>query len=163
VFTPFASYYGLSGKWHLIGLAYAAHIPYGLAVGIACENPGRTDAKAREVVRRAPAAVALIVTAAGLLVWQRPWSTAGGVEAGDAVAPGPSAVIRDGRLSPEWVRIAPDACAVIRNDDDVERALAELVIQPGETDELCSDDNGAHRVKGDGAYTGGFLIVDPEA
>jgi hypothetical protein len=161
VLSPFAAYYGLSGKWGQIALAYAAHVPYGLAIGICCENTARTAASMREISRRAPALVALGVTVAGLLVWQQPWSTNDTVRTGEAVAPGASAVIVNERFAPQWVRIAPGGCAVIRNDDSEARVVNTQTIAPGTTGQLCLTGDGVHRVKISGAYSGGWVIVDP--
>jgi hypothetical protein len=163
VLSPYAEYYGLSGKWNLIAIAYAAHVPYGYAIGVCCEDPQRTVTSMREIVRKVPGTVLVAVTAAGLLLWQTPWSTPGTLTAGDAVAPGPSAVIVRERFSPQWVRVAPGQCAVLRNDDAVTRVVGGTAIEPGQTGPLCATGNGVHRVKITGAYTGGFVIVDPEA
>ena len=163
VFSPFAPYYALDGDWGLIAFTYLAHVPYGLAIGVCCENPRRTAAALREMSPRAPGAVMLAVTATALVLWHQPWHTTARVQAGERVAPGPSAVIVNDRFAPEWIHVAAGECAVLRNDDREVHLVQQQRIEPGATSTLCLDGDGVHRVKTGGAYSGGFVIVDPQA
>jgi hypothetical protein len=163
VFSPFASYYGISGNWNVIAISYLAHLPYGLAIGICCERPERTVTAMREISPKAPGLVLLGATALGLLAWQQPWSTPSGVSTGERVAAGPSAAIINSRFAPQWIRIAPGRCATVRNDDRVVRVVSGSSVEPGATTSLCVSGDGVHRVKIAGPYSGGFVIVDPEA
>jgi hypothetical protein len=77
----------------------------------------------------------LVGMVAVLALWLRPW-TAGP----------PKPTIVGGRFHPEWTRIAPGDCAVY--DDR----------------RFCPVGTGAHRIKLAGKpYSGGFVLVDPEA
>lgn len=165
VVSPFLDRYGLAGKHELIVLAYGAHVPYGLALGLATRDPDRTTRQLGEIGPRALPAL-LGATALGIVLWQRPWSVPEDIRAGRAVAPGPSAVVRDGRFSPAWLRVPRHGCYAVRNDDDgvhhVDGSGAPL--PPGVVVRLCPSGDGTHRVKLDGrARSGGFVIVDPEA
>lgn len=157
VVTPFAAAYGLSGKWGLIALAYAAHIPYGMALGWFTERPEEVDRRlGGHSSRYALAAVGAV--AVFLVVWHRPWPP---YETTDA------ATISDGRLVPRWLRVPVGGCADITNDDDrsyeIDGADGTPQIGAGATVTVCFSDDGVHRLKLSGTgFTGGFVIVDPE-
>lgn len=166
IVTPFATEYALRTdegfKVVPIAIAYAAHVPYGLAIGLAVQRP---DGWARDVRRLGRMAVPwlLVAVLAGLTLWMRPWSPGVAAE-GRALADGPSAVVVGERFEPEWLRVAPGGCVVFENRDDavyvvdVDGAPVDLV--PGTT-EVCFDDPGVHRVRTtDEPYAGGFVIVD---
>ncbi len=166
VVTPFASAYQLEGKYFLIAVAYGAHVPYGLALGKLCQDPAHTR-RILGVVGRHTAPVSVIAAVAALAVWLGPWSLDPDIERGRDVAEGPSMIIQSGRVSPEFVVLTPGSCVTVANSDDVERALTlqdEVTsLRPGELVQICPDNEGVFRLKSDaGAFTGGFLIVDPE-
>lgn len=166
VVTPFADSYQLSGKWFLIGVAYAAHVPYGLALGKACQHPERTRVLMSQLGRHT-APVALALTVAGLAVWLRPWSVDPDIQRGREVADGPSMIVQLGRVSPEFVVTRPGQCVTIHNSDQHERVLTlektDYPIEAQSSLQLCDTSEGVHRLKSDeGPFTGGFLIVDPE-
>jgi hypothetical protein len=140
ILTPFADSYGLSGKYGLIAIAYAAHVPYGLAVGWAAERGETLVAQLGEMSRRSTV-YALAGLLAVLVVWHRPFSTGS-----DQAA----TTVRDGRFHPEWVRVPVGGCVALRYDD-------------GRSERRCYADQGVHRVRLDGSpYSGGFVIADAE-
>lgn len=135
VVTPFADAYGLSGRWGIIGIAYAAHVPYGLAIGWAASRGEALCAQLSEIDRRAPA-FAVVGLVAVLAVWHRPFSAGSGEAATSFVG---------SRFSPAWVRVPVGGCAAINGEP------------------RCFEEEGVHRLKVDGRpYSGGFVIVDPE-
>jgi hypothetical protein len=140
VVTPFASVYGLRGRWDLIAVAYAAHVCYGLPLGVVVE---------RRVV--APAVRLLGVAVIGLAVWLRPWPPDGG----------PNVTVRDGVFHAEWVRVARGGCATFENTDAVAYRIGDRQVEPGTVTEVCFTDPGVHRVRLTGEpYSGGFVIVE---
>lgn len=142
--TPFADAYGLRGQYGMIAVAYAAHVPYGLAVGWAGERGGTLVGQLREVSRRSTV-YALAVLVAVLGVWHRPFSAG----AGGAGASGAATTVVSGRFTPEWVRVPVGGCVTIRFED---RAAARR----------CFSEEGVHRVRlDDRPYSGGFVIADP--
>ena len=163
--TPFFERYGLAGKPWLVVIAYGAHVAYGVPLGLLCRDPASTYRKLGEIVPRA-ALVSLAVTALALVAWHRPWTTPADIRDGEAVAPGPSAVVRDSDFSPLWLRVAEGSCVQLRNDDDERHSIdkPKTVLEPGAVTEVCIDGDGVHRLKIDGeARSGGFVLVDPEA
>jgi hypothetical protein len=173
VVSDFAPTYGLKTDAGFnvvpIVIAYAAHVPYGLAVGWAVRNVERTMGQAREVTRR-PFVTATLVLVVGLALWQRPLLPDDAVSRGRAVADGPSAVIEGGRFEPAWLRVAPRECAVVRNDDDAVAPLGAngvvvAAIEPGARVERCGGaKRNVERLQVDGRpFSGGWLLVDPEA
>lgn len=165
IVSPFIDRYGLSDHPELIAVAYAAHLAYGVPLGLMCRDPERTGRQLDEVAPHATA-FALIGPLVAIGLWQRPWTVASAIEAGRAVAPGPSAVVRHERFSPAWLRAASGACVQLRNDDDTTHVVDKLdvTLAPGAVTELCVTGDGVHRIKLDGAgRSGGFVLVDPEA
>ena len=66
---------------------------------------------------------------------------------------------------PKWLRVAPGACAAIRNEDSEPYAIAGgasvTALAAGETTTVCFSTPGVHRVRtGELPYSGGFVIVD---
>ena len=133
IVTPFAVTYGLAGKWDLIAIAYAAHVAYGLPLGMVVASAPRTPLS----LRYAGGMVALLVVS--LVIWLRPFALP---------ETGTETRIENGRFKPEWIRVAPGGCVTVHDG--------------GSTRELCFDDEGVHRVKlTNEPYSGGFVIVDP--
>jgi hypothetical protein len=140
VVTPFADSYGLRGRWGVIAIAYAAHVPYGLAIGWAAQRGDALVAQLAEVSRRSTV-YALGALLAFLVVWHQPFYGGGAVAA---------TTVEDGRFTPQWMRVPVGGCVTIRHG-------------PGESEQRCFDDEGVHRVRlGDRPYSGGFVIADPE-
>jgi hypothetical protein len=140
IVTPFADSYALRGKYDLIAIAYAAHVPYGLAVGWAAQRGPQLVAQLSEVSRRTTI-YALAALVATLLVWHRPFSVGSNRAA--------TAVVHN-RFHPEWIRVPVGGCLTLSYDD-------------GRTEERCYPDKGVHRVRLDRSpYSGGFVIVDSE-
>ncbi len=167
VLTPFASTFQLQGKYFIIAIAYAAHVPFGIALGKVCEDPDRS-LHLIGVLGRRTASTALAATVVALAVWLRPWSLDPDIQRGRDVAEGPSMIIQSGRLSPEFVVVDPGSCVSVRNSDDVTWTLTMLgtpvVVGGGGAAVVCPESNGVFHLKSDaGPFTGGFLIVDPEA
>jgi hypothetical protein len=150
ILTPFATTYGLAGKWHLIAVAYAAHVAYGLPLGSVVATAPRARSAPLTVGYAAGAVVLLLAV---LVVWHRPFAVPDS---------GARARVVDGRLRPEWLRVAPGGCAAIHNDDPVAYAVRGTALPPGATTTVCFPDEGVHRIKLTGEpYSGGFAIVDP--
>lgn len=152
VVTPFADVYGLRGKWGLIGIAYAAHVAYGLPLGVLVRRAASWPLRRTVLV---PAGVLVAAAYAVLALWLQPWSGAGRTER-------PVTRIVDGRFSPEWVRVAPGpaGCARVENTDEADYDL----VPAGGVAQLCAKGKGARRVQLDRRpYSGGFVLSDPEA
>jgi hypothetical protein len=162
VVTPFADFYGVAGKWDLIGLAYAAHVPYGLALGLITQRGESWVAQLQEVGPHAVAwTVALLVLA--LAGWHRPFSVPELVREGRDVAPGPSAVISSQRLFPQWLRVGPGNCARILNLDDRSYTISGTSIDAGGRGRVCFTGRVVQRILIEGEpYSGGFVIIDPQ-
>lgn len=166
IVTPFATQYALRTdegfKLLPIAIAYAAHVPYGLAIGVAVQRPERWAEAVRPLGRAAVPGL-LVAVLAGLTLWLQPWS--GGVAAeGRALADGASALVIDQRFEPEWLRVTPGECVTFDNRDpdpyEVEVGTTSAVLDPGTT-EVCFPEPGVHRVRTtDEPYAGGFVIVD---
>jgi hypothetical protein len=143
VVTPFARVYGIAGQADLLFVAYAAHLAYGVPLGLIVQ---RKASSPRAVLG------ALAGAMVALVAWQHPWSSPAADRAGRAAA-GPSTLVVSGRFRPEWIRLQPGACAAL---------VAADGSQPGE---LCPPDGPVPRVvrhKIQGApYSGGFVLVDP--
>ncbi len=170
VFSPFANTYALvtddEVKWWPITIAYLAHVPYGIALGLLAQRPEATLAEARRAVGplRAPVAVGVIATLVVLAIWHRPLLPDDAVDRGRAVADGPSAVILDAEFRPSWLRVDSEACATIENGDPAAVTLSTgEQIAPGESIEVCGgEDIEVRRIRvDDGEFSGGWLIVDP--
>lgn len=167
VFSPFASTYGLvtdsEVKWIPITIAYAAHVPYGIAVGVFAQ---RSEATSSEAVRalRAPVLVTVLAVLVVLAVWHRPLLPDDAVDRGNAVAAGPSAVILDGEFHPSWLRVPLGGCATIENGDATAVTLTGgQLLDAGAHAEVCGGDAvEVRRIRVDeGEFSGGWLIVDP--
>lgn len=166
IVTPFAAEYALRTpegfKLVPIAIAYAAHVPYGLAIGFAVQRPGSWAGSVRQLGRFAVPGL-LVAVLVGLALWLRPW--AGGVAAeGRALADGPSALVVGQRFEPEWLRVELGECATFDNRDDVayeiEAGATAAILEPGRSD-VCFTAPGVHRVRTtDEPYAGGFVIVD---
>lgn len=163
--TPFVDRYGLAGQYHLIALAYGAHLAYGIPLGLACRDPDRFRRQLDEIAPHA-ALGALAAVLVALALWLRPWSTPGAIADGRAVAPGPSAVVRDGRFVPVWLRVGSGGCVALRNDDTAVHRVSgsATALVPGAVARVCLTGAGVHRVKLDAQpRSGGFVLIDPAA
>jgi len=152
VFGGFADFYHLRGEWALIAIAYAAHVPYGLALGWMTESPARRM-EPWERSLGAPIVVCLGVVLVALVLWQQPF----------AVAESSAIELRSGDFHPQWARVATGHCVAVTNRDTSTAALEDgPSISSGATARLCPTGAGVHRVKvGGRAGSGGFVIVDP--
>ena len=169
IITPFADSYALRGKWVPISIAYAAHIPFGLALGLVVQRADRFTRAAVDTFRY-PVVISLIALVAALGVWLRPWSTDASVTEGRAVATGASAVIVGDEFAPLWLRVSDDGeCATVRNDSNTSYGFAsgsDDELGEGDETEVCFDDASVHRVRltldgKERGHSGGFMIVDP--
>lgn len=161
ILTPFATTYAIAGKWDLIAIAYAAHVAYGVPLGLIVQSGPRF---AESFLELGPHAVTwtLVVLVVGLLAWHRPWSVSGPIRNGAHLAEGPSALVVDGRFQPEWVRVAPGGCASFRNEDSTSYDVEKVRLEPGRLRRVCFEFPGVHRVRTSSRpYSGGFVIVDP--
>lgn len=165
VVTPFATTYALKGKWGLIAIAYAAHVFYGVPLGKITES-GRAFADSLVAVTSRPITWILASLLISLIIWHRPWSAPTEFREGRQVASGPSAVVKGGKLAPDWLRVSPGSCASIKNLDtvsyDVGGASGSPRLVPGKITKVCFQRAGVMRVRlSDKPYSGGFVIVDP--
>jgi hypothetical protein len=163
--TPFAGTYAIAGKWHIIAIAYAAHVAYGVPLGRWVE---RADVLVRELDEaiKYPITASIGVLGVGLLAWHQPWSVDGDDRAGERVGPGPSAVVRRGQFAPKWLRVGVGGCALIRNEDGATYAVKGVPgappLPPDVTQRVCFPEEGVHRVRTSSKPdAGGFVIVDP--
>lgn len=157
--TPFATYYGLTGKWDVIAIAYAAHIPYGLLLGWMTARPLARKQQLDEIGRWAVPA-ALIGLLVVLLGWHRPWSTSPAQEA-------PQFDLGSGRFDPRWVRIPADTCVPVVNTGEEDLTITggpeEQTVPPGGQVEVCLATPGVFRLGVAGrAWSGGYVISDPQ-
>ena len=159
VLTPFVDTYALRGKWGVIGIAYAAHVFYGVPLGRWVERADQRVAQLREDTTRRPAALSLAIVAAGLLVWHQPWTAIGG--------PAAATEVRNGRFVPRWLHVPVDGCRLVSNGDDERYALTGV---PGGVElprrgraRVCFPEPGVHRIRTSAKPdAGGFVIVDEE-
>ncbi|MGA5821763.1 hypothetical protein ACPC54_28330 [Kitasatospora sp. NPDC094028] len=166
VASPVAGVYDLRGAG-LISIAYAGHLAYGAPLGLLVADPERTVRRLREIGPH-PTAYALLAVLLALVVWQRPFGTPAPVRAGERVAPGPSALVLDGRFHPQYLRVPAHGCVTLRNGDPVPYTLPAAAVgsprlEPGSTTTACfaSAGNAVLRVRtSDQPYAGGFVIVD---
>ena len=168
VVTPLSGLYQLSGHWDLIALAYGAHVCYAYPLGKVVQHTDSFVAELDALSRRTTP-VALAAVAAVLLAWHHPWTSTAAERSADALgaASVPGAVIVAGRFVPEWLRVAPDGCVVVRDDDlsayTLRGARGTPAIQPGMVARVCVDGSGIVRVRtSDAPYAGGIVFVDPE-
>jgi hypothetical protein len=167
VATPVAGIYALRGAG-LLAIAYSGHLAYGSVLGGLAAHPERTLGRLRGLGNHTTA-FALVAVLLALVAWQRPFGTPASVRAGERVAAGPSAVVRDGRFSPQWLRVPPNGCVALRDDDAVGYTLTGTVgrprLAPGQTTRVCFGSTSAVlRVRTSmQPYAGGFVIVDGSA
>jgi hypothetical protein len=149
-------------KWTPIVIAYLAHVPYGIAVGVAAQHATEVSRWATSVLR-APVAVTAVAVALGLIVWHQPYSSSSALDRGAAVAEGPSAIVLAGGLHPEWLRIPVGGCATVANEGTEPVSLSTGgTLATGASTEICNDAAGVHRIRvDDQPFSGGWLIVDP--
>ena len=166
VLTPFVDTYALRGKWGLIAIAYAAHVFYGVPLGRWVE---RADVRVQQLhaMTRRPALLSLAILTAALLVWHHPWATTANDHAGEAVGPGPSAVVRHERFAPKWLHVGVGGCATLRNDDESTYKLkgvpGDIALVPHAATRVCFPKAGVQRVRTTtNPDAGGFVIVDKE-
>ena len=158
VVTPFATYYHLRGKWDVIAIAYAAHIPYGLLLGWVTRRPRTTYDALQETGRWVVPAI-LGVTVLALAGWLRPWSADVSTTGFD---------VGSGRFEPRWVRVAPGDCVKVSNTGDEALTLqgtpTPTAVPVDGTARVCLTEPGVTRLGVAGrAWSGGYVIVDPQA
>lgn len=164
IVSPFADAYQLHGKYLIIAIAYGAHVPFGLALGAACQHPERTLAQLSAFGRRtAPVLVGVCVVV--LALWLGPWRNDAAIDRATALDDRPSMAFIDGALEPEFVVTDGDGCAIVGNLDDEAHVFhlrdePDVVVEPGAKHEVCVA-SGVHRVHmADNSFGGSFLIFD---
>lgn len=155
VVTPFATTYQIAGQWDLIAVAYAAHVAYGVPLGMIVERAESFVAGLGEMTR-APLRWTVGPLLVALVLWHRPFAL------GDNR---PATMVTGGRFAPQWVRVPVGGCAAVANHDPERYHLAGPVatgLAPGEVTTVCFPEAGVHRVRvSTAAYSGGWVIVDP--
>jgi hypothetical protein len=162
IVTPFVDSYGLRGHWDLIAIAYAAHIGYGVPLGLIVQRAKHWDPIRPLLI---PMSALLVMLVVGLGIWLRPGTRNADDQRGGAAAAGPSVLVKNGKFHPEWTRYGPGECVTLTNADATSYTLAappNKQLPANATIEICPTGKGAHRVKLDGRpYSGGFLLFDP--
>lgn len=158
--TPFANDYDLAGKWDVIAIAYAAHIPYGMALGLLLQRYRSTFGVFHESARR-PGRWALASTIVVLALWLQPWQS----HRPDFLASSDQAAIVNETMHPEFVRIAPRDCFSLFNADDVAYLLDQPsnrpMIDSNTSAPVCFDVTSVVRLRVTGRpFDGGFVIID---
>lgn len=152
--TPFIDAYALRGKVAPIVIAYAAHVPYGLAVGVLLQDPNRAMRVLRQFTPR-PALISTASLAVALGLWLSPWQT-----------PPPRAVatVVDNRLIPEFVRTDDAGCVTLENRDlsnyqlSIDGEKVGVLPAVGST-VICIERFGVTRLRtSDEPFDGGFII-----
>jgi hypothetical protein len=165
--TPFVGTYGLRGRWVIIGIAYAAHVAYGVPLGRWVERASVRVPQLLELTRR-PILVSLSVAVFGLFFWHHPWRSIGSAWSGSSAASASASVsvVRD-RFEPRWLRVAVGECVTVHNRDEVIHALRGAGEKPTPlpargSGRACFADDGVHRVRTSSRPdAGGYVIVDP--
>lgn len=165
VFTPFAQDYDLWSNPTAIVIAYGAHVPFGLALGIIGQNSTRWETYLDEAGRYVVPCV-LAIGLATLALWLRPGSQSSPWQQGRSIDSGPSAIISDAVFSPFWLRT--DECVRLHNSDSIPytfpTAVGSPVLGPGSTSSICFSTGGVLRVNPTGdPDNGGFVILDQYA
>ena len=161
VLTPFRDRYHLT-DWTAIGLAYAAHIPYGYAVGAMVQRLDRLDADLRGGVRR-PALVIVGAAAVAIVLWLHPWNDTESRDLAHRLTEQrgrPVAVVDTDRFAPEWLRVDLGGCIEVENRGDQRFETSFGVVEPRAASELCFPEDGVIRVHlGSQPFSGGFVDV----
>jgi hypothetical protein len=111
VVTPFGSVYGIRTAYVALGVAYFAHLFYGLPLGWACEDPQRALHALRSRRLKVASLVTLGLVAAFLTTaYEKPWR-APEIEVGEIVL-GPDAIYRG------WTRVPVDGQLTVTNAAD---------------------------------------------
>jgi hypothetical protein len=160
---PFTDIYGLTGKWVSIGIAFAAHVAYGLPLGLMVARFNKTERFLKQNLVR-PALVVLVVSVIGLTLWHRPWSDSASLDRAQGVsatAGQPVAIVSVERFEPEWLRVEPGGCILVISESAESLASDFGLLPAGEEVEWCFADSGVERVKlNDRPYSGGFVFVN---
>jgi hypothetical protein len=161
VLTPFRERYNLH-DWTAIGIAYAAHIPYGFAVGWMCQHLDEQDRNLRQALRY-PVVATVGAAALAIVLWQHPWNDTEARElahqltdeAGQVVL-----VVDTDALAPEWSRVDTGGCVLVENRGTNRFETAFGAVEPQARSELCFPEAGVIRLRlGDRPYSGGFVDV----
>ena len=161
VVTPFRERYNLH-DWTAISIAYAAHIPYGFAVGWMCQHLDEQDRNLRQALRY-PVLATVGAATLFIVLWQHPWTDTEARElahqltdeAGQVVL-----VVDTDAFAPEWSRVESGGCLFVENRGDQRFETNFGVIEPEARSELCFPTDGVLRVHlGERPYSGGFVDV----
>jgi len=160
--SPFTDIYGLTGKWGAIGIALAAHVAYGLPLGLMVQRFDRSERFLKKNLVY-PTLIVIGVSIIGLTLWHRPWSEPDALERAQdlaAVAGRPAAVVTVDRFEPEWLRVEPGGCILVASESARSFTSDYGPLPEGEQVEWCFPDAGVERVKlDDRPYSGGFVFV----
>ncbi len=160
---PFTDIYGLTGKWVSIGIAFAAHVAYGLPLGLMVARFNRTERFLKQNLVR-PALVVLVVSVLGLTLWHRPWSDSATIDRAQELAANagqPVTIVLVERFEPEWLRVEPGGCILVISESTESFSSDFGALPAGQEAEWCFPERGVERVKlDDRPYSGGFVFVN---
>ncbi len=160
---PFTDIYGLTGKWASIGIAFAAHVAYGLPLGLMVARFNKTERFLKENLIR-PALVVLVVSFIGLTLWHRPWSDSATLDQAQSISATtgqPVTIVSVERFEPEWLRVEPGGCILVISESAESLASDFGSLPAGGETEWCFTDPGVERIKlNDRPYSGGFVFVN---
>jgi hypothetical protein len=123
VLTPFGSVYGIRTAYVALGVAYFAHLFYGLPLGWACENPKRTLQALKSRRLKVASLVTLGLVAVFLsTAYEKPWR-APEVGVGEIVV-GPDAIYRG------WTRVPVGGRLMIINAADMPLEVELRGVEP---------------------------------
>jgi hypothetical protein len=159
---PFTAIYGLTGKWLSIGIAFVAHVAYGLPLGLMAARFDRTERFLKHNLVR-PTLVVLGVSVIGLTLWHRPWSEPATLDRAQQLATEaglPVALVSVERFEPEWLRVEPGGCILVVSESTESYTSDVGTLPAGEEAAWCFLDPGVERVRlNDRPYSGGFVFV----
>jgi hypothetical protein len=114
------------------------------------------------ITRQAPT-ILLVGSVLSIVIWLRPWSESSARHEAGRLADQlhqPVAVVTRDRFTPEWLKVDTGKCIAVVNHSGQAFTAKQGPVAATGTSQLCFKTRGVKRVKlGNGAYTGGFVLV----